>query len=294
MVILGQRCHSYSLVDMRLHDVSVVADVNRHDPNAPNPTDSAQQDGTLAGRIDPGAVEDTDPWQYAVTVDSWWTGWWPLLHLRFSRASPGGASLTVQVRVGLLPTDFALEEVSFSSGQPQDPLVDSAVQDSIVDSVVSSFQILPAETVALYLIGLAAASACQVVQAGCQPWLVTIASALVTSYVLLFTTLLLLFATIVTSVTSNPWVVLVSIAIMGLSNLLGLMFSTIVFPSIGNRLLSKVPLIGRFFSPLRGLAEWWDERTDASLLFIFVKVFLIGFTFAVALLAAGMTAFGLN
>ncbi|RLI56194.1 MAG: hypothetical protein DRO93_11435, partial [Candidatus Thorarchaeota archaeon] len=49
VAILGYRYSSVNLVGMRIHDINVVADLNRHDPTAPDPDAPQESDGTVGG-----------------------------------------------------------------------------------------------------------------------------------------------------------------------------------------------------------------------------------------------------
>jgi len=78
-VLLGYRYSYYNLVDMRIHDINVVADLAALDPNAPEPCD-----GSRAGIVTSTDSNnyDTDATQAALQYLSvTWTGPWPLLHL---------------------------------------------------------------------------------------------------------------------------------------------------------------------------------------------------------------------
>jgi len=54
VVILGYCCSSYDVVAMRIRDITVIADLNRHDPMAPNPDAPVESDGTYSG-VDPSS-----------------------------------------------------------------------------------------------------------------------------------------------------------------------------------------------------------------------------------------------
>ena len=47
--IFGIRYASYGMVELRVHDINVVADLTRHDPTAPDPDESVVNDGTPFG-----------------------------------------------------------------------------------------------------------------------------------------------------------------------------------------------------------------------------------------------------
>jgi hypothetical protein len=81
---MGERYSSNSLLDMRIHDITVVADPNKH---APAGSDPVGADGT-AERFIPctAAIALMDGFSGILDANtiSWWTGWWPLLHMRTS------------------------------------------------------------------------------------------------------------------------------------------------------------------------------------------------------------------
>ncbi|MCF2136826.1 MAG: hypothetical protein K9W43_06230 [Candidatus Thorarchaeota archaeon] len=87
MAILGYRLDSYGLVSMRVHDINVVADLNRHDPNAPSQDEPVEydNDGTPVGAAksvrtgvpgySPSSIEAQV--QNAITVR--WLAPWPVV-----------------------------------------------------------------------------------------------------------------------------------------------------------------------------------------------------------------------
>ncbi len=89
--VLGYRMDSYTLVDMRLHDVNVVADLNEQNPNSstPPPTrdppagetqSSVDYDGTSSSPKASMINADVDLSAASLRIATFWTGWWPLLH----------------------------------------------------------------------------------------------------------------------------------------------------------------------------------------------------------------------
>ncbi|RLI47458.1 MAG: hypothetical protein DRO73_11650 [Candidatus Thorarchaeota archaeon] len=49
VAVLGYCYSSYDVVEMRVHDIRVIADLNRHDPTAPDPNVLQEFDGTAEG-----------------------------------------------------------------------------------------------------------------------------------------------------------------------------------------------------------------------------------------------------
>ncbi len=88
VVTLGQRASSYTLVDVRVHDINVVADLSRHDPTAPDTDEPVDYDGTIKGTAtpEPEATFQTDLDKVNAELQLYWTGPWPELH--FVRERP--------------------------------------------------------------------------------------------------------------------------------------------------------------------------------------------------------------
>ena len=93
---------------MRIHDINVVADLNAHDPNAPEPPpdeepETQSDDGTYESRIK-SAKTAGGPYvtkaERSVTV--YWTGWWPWCHLTVYLIDSPACILDMHVKVDLL------------------------------------------------------------------------------------------------------------------------------------------------------------------------------------------------
>jgi hypothetical protein len=118
--ILGYRYNSYNLVDMRIHDINVVADLNEHDPNAPtlppptqdpNPgggSTTIPSDGTPGGTVQGGTLSPAiQCWtdsanQLMNQIQSWWEGFWPRLHIMLSLITPMNGVAVLHVSLDLL------------------------------------------------------------------------------------------------------------------------------------------------------------------------------------------------
>lgn len=145
-MLLGYRHYHHSLVDMRIHDINVVADLNRHNPNAPNPDDPVDSDGTATGyKPALAAISFVDMLIDMATANtiSWWTGWWPLLHTRTTSTLASGAFCAYQVAVDLFGTP-QLEE--FSMNTPEDDhLTDGEItalaQGGVIDFLAEGFTV---------------------------------------------------------------------------------------------------------------------------------------------------------
>ncbi len=122
--VLGYRMDSYKLVDMRLHDINVVTDLNEQDPNSstPPPTQdpptggtqsTTDYDGTLSGTISDYNRQTTDSRALTIAesiMTSEWTGPWPTLHIVASLASLTLLHITIDILLSVdLVTDSMLE-----------------------------------------------------------------------------------------------------------------------------------------------------------------------------------------
>ena len=85
VVILGYRYSSYNLVDMRIHDINVVADLTRSKPQGAPPVEDGDADGTEQ-TYSPTILQIVDQLliEAISNVIVYWTGWWPRLHIVIS------------------------------------------------------------------------------------------------------------------------------------------------------------------------------------------------------------------
>ncbi|MFW9845734.1 MAG: hypothetical protein ACFFD6_03215 [Candidatus Thorarchaeota archaeon] len=82
VVIEGLRYGSSPLIDMRIHDINVEADLSRSNPNNPDPEEPVNFDGSEQG-LSPKtqAQVDSHLTDASGQVQTWWTGPWPMLHI---------------------------------------------------------------------------------------------------------------------------------------------------------------------------------------------------------------------
>ncbi|MBD3406283.1 MAG: hypothetical protein GF411_09255 [Candidatus Lokiarchaeota archaeon] len=100
VAIRAQRYSSWALADMRLHDISLIADLSQHDPNDPYPcdgTNSGNEPSVTACSFVDGIfsmIEDN--------THSEWTGPWPTLHMITDVTLEGGGMYICELIVDLL------------------------------------------------------------------------------------------------------------------------------------------------------------------------------------------------
>ena len=88
---------------MRIHDIRVVADLNRHDPTAPDPDAPVVYDGTAGACNDHArtqAAEYSDVVQN--DVETYWTGPWPEVHILAHRVDSDESQFSIHVKSDLL------------------------------------------------------------------------------------------------------------------------------------------------------------------------------------------------
>ncbi|NWF96181.1 MAG: hypothetical protein HXY34_08560 [Candidatus Thorarchaeota archaeon] len=104
VVILGYRYQSYSLVDMRVHDVNVVADLNRHEPNNPEPSEPEEYDGSTPQNLEaePGIEVLWETIANGVSTTWRLVNYWPRLFLTFVNSINGKAEVDVELSTDIL------------------------------------------------------------------------------------------------------------------------------------------------------------------------------------------------
>ncbi|MHA1652542.1 MAG: hypothetical protein ACTSYX_12945, partial [Candidatus Thorarchaeota archaeon] len=87
VAVLGYCYSSYDVVEMRVHDIRVIADLNRHDPTVQNPSMSRELDGTREGVVTADGRDAADAAMTRATdqyVRVFWSTdhGWPVLNLQ--------------------------------------------------------------------------------------------------------------------------------------------------------------------------------------------------------------------
>jgi len=149
VAILGYCYSSCDLVETRVHDIRVVADLNRHDPMAANLGERIVSDATSGGyQPSTSAVEFVTTLVNALMTESsmWWTGWWPVLHVRCSRSTGSGGVCTLQIGIDILAVT-TLEE--FGCVTPVDDRMSDTQFTTLMESNWKEFynNAFPTETV---------------------------------------------------------------------------------------------------------------------------------------------------
>jgi len=88
VAVLGYCYSSYDVVTMRIRDITVIADLDRHDPAVPDPDATVAFDGTCDGCAETrqSLLIDTEELQDTVVshMTAYWTGPWPVYHVVFN------------------------------------------------------------------------------------------------------------------------------------------------------------------------------------------------------------------
>ncbi len=88
---------------MRIHDTNVVADLDAPNPTAPDPYAPVECDGTAMQNSDPDPFVDAMVNAATAATISWWTGIWPILHIKSTQVLTTG-SYVVEMSLDLLGT----------------------------------------------------------------------------------------------------------------------------------------------------------------------------------------------
>ena len=124
------------MVDLRVHDINVVADLMRHDPNAPDPDTQQPLDGTADGRresqtIKTQAYAEARLQEATDLISVYWSGWWPTVHFEVQHEFVTDVMVSIHITVDILGSVnivgfdikfLGLEDMSEAEG---DALVDS-------------------------------------------------------------------------------------------------------------------------------------------------------------------------
>ena len=192
VAILGYRAYSYPLVEMRVHDIRVVADLNRHNPNAQDPDEPVAYDGTAGAQNDcAGAEAARYSDEVQNDVETYWTGPWPEVHVVAHRVDSDESQFHIHVKSDLLG-NWEIVELSANTFGLQ-ALSDSeyeALQDDTAETIDSIWdETLFYAALAMQISWLALAVAGTLVWFGASTWYFIIALAVwvgtFTAYVLL-------------------------------------------------------------------------------------------------------------
>ena len=136
MAVLGYCYSSHDVVEMRVHDIRVVADLSRHDPTASVSDEPEPYDGTHEGKADAGPRRilsiasqnraDNALNEGATAPQPYWTGPWPLLHIPV-QIMEGSAFIVFTISIDLL-ANVAVESVD----------VGLSIEDGVSDTVIAA------------------------------------------------------------------------------------------------------------------------------------------------------------
>ncbi len=135
VVIQGDRFKSDALLQLRVHDINVVADLNRHDPTAPDPEEPQEFDGTVEGANNELLAEPTT--QSAESyIQVWWDpdSWWPILH-ELTEFYIDAILYTIHYAVDLLES---IQLVDLVGGKPRDDIIASGLIDLSMSMAISA------------------------------------------------------------------------------------------------------------------------------------------------------------
>ena len=139
VVVMGQGYASNPLLDMRIHDINVEADPNKHAPAGPDPV---KADGTSQPKPESERRIEEYGIQGAAEIEPSWSGPWPLCHLVCSYVQ-SIFSITFHITVDLLSQ---VNVQTFYLGVADDPSVPgSAVAAAVLGAVLLIFELASQE-----------------------------------------------------------------------------------------------------------------------------------------------------
>jgi hypothetical protein len=107
LVIRTERFADDQLLDMRVHDIDVAVNLRATLPWVPEPPKNEEPQPVAYGGSSvsvPSAVPEVDNTinVAGATTSVWWTGWWPVLHVRSANILASGARYVIELSIDLL------------------------------------------------------------------------------------------------------------------------------------------------------------------------------------------------
>ncbi len=129
------RYASYGMVELRVHDIKVVADLTRHDPNAPDPDVPQKYDGTGEGANNELLAEPTTQ-SAESNIQVWWDpdSWWPILH-EMAEFCIATIIYTIHYTIDLLDS---IQLIDLVGGKPRDDIIASGLIDLSMTMAISA------------------------------------------------------------------------------------------------------------------------------------------------------------
>ncbi|NWF96563.1 MAG: hypothetical protein HXY34_10530, partial [Candidatus Thorarchaeota archaeon] len=163
IVMVGQRYQSYNLVDMRVQDINVVADLSRANPVDCDGTTTGAGEYVLLGHFG-DMIQVPDKEVLMNEVYRWWTGPWPRLHTKIDYVTPDNMHVKYHVSNDMLGCMVVEEGMVLETNRAGDP-----IEKPNFTSQVASVYLHSLLTNAAIEMGLAVSDlACCVVCAGLE------------------------------------------------------------------------------------------------------------------------------
>ncbi len=272
--IRAERYSSYNLIDLRLHAIGLYAG---QDTSVPEPEG---QDGTATDSNDELALKYQQmglinpPEDLMNEVESWWTGPWPVLHVRIEQTTSEGFTFRYQVARDLLGFS-QVEDASLETNSPDDPLENEGYLDALAEDVVQQWFLEQFLHNLVFLTGVGASIACM----ACEkfPGLWPVAAGLIIAYCALFVIDMAVTINNICEITDNAFNRFWMIVVIGLGLLLTITCLDFIKPGVALSLAEKAA------SETSGLfARLIHGFTDMSLIFLCIKLLLVCWVFLTA------------
>ncbi len=281
VVTYGARLDSNALIQMRVHDISVLTDLDAVNPLDPEPDAPVEADGTDYGDAEyvQGKLPPPDKEALIGEVNNWWTGPWPRLHTKVDYVAADGASVKYHVSNDLLGCLVVEEDMDIETNRAEDPLESpeflARVAQVYFDTLWANKEIEIAVTVSDALMSIVCAGLEK------HPAWWPAAIALGVAWTALF--VVVTYATIsgVCRQTEDPFERYWSIVLIGITICFGWLVASSLSP------------IGQYVAAGKGsMSDWFMTKTTASLTWILWKFLCTLIIFVMAGIVLTLTLAG--
>lgn len=125
---------------MRIHDINVKVDLNAENPNAPDPGEPVEYDGTRSCITSATGEYDNTLEQAESQVSNWWdpNSWWPILHMKMQVVIAEILNM-IHFTVDLLESVQLVNLVGVK--QPEDAINAGMIDLAMTMSIVATLQV---------------------------------------------------------------------------------------------------------------------------------------------------------
>jgi hypothetical protein len=284
LVIRAQRYSAYDLVDLRLSALNLYAgqetqveSFEEGDGSGLGSDEYQLQQYEQMGLMPP-------PEESVVALQCWWTGWWPVLHIRIEKTTSENFSIVFQLSRDILG-NTETEEVSLATNNPNDPGEDEGYFEALASTLVGIWIEDWLLHLCVYLANIAAEVLCMLTQRFPALW--PAAAIAIGFWVVAFILDLAHTASRICGIAENPFDRFWMIVATGLMLLLGIVWTDIIKPGLYLYVQSEINT-----AETSVLNERFMSMTDMSIIFLVFKLGMVLLTFLFAGLVYLFTILG--